>query len=256
MRKMQNRRQRQISSAVRKTALKASRPRRSGGFAVTLKERPESLTTVVFDAIRRAIIDQTIPPGSPVTEDQLAAQLSVSKTPVREALKILREIGLVEDLGRRGGRVVPRSRRAMQEASEAREAIEGLLAEKAALRGTPEQKQAIIDAARMSLERAKTGDDRGFEEWNQRFHRSITAAADNGRLSKMLDDTIALITALRLRDLAAEGDLVEFATHHQAIAKEIARGDAEAAGRSARKHVARSREYHLGFFDKKGQDGD
>ena len=71
-----------------------------------LEVRPDSLTDAVYEAIRRGIIDRRLAPGSPVTEAALAEQLGVSKTPVREALLRLKDIGVIEPNGKRGGRVV------------------------------------------------------------------------------------------------------------------------------------------------------
>src|SRR5207249_1759968 len=64
-----------------------------------LEVRPDSLTDAVYEAIRRGIIDRRLAPGSPVTEAALAEQLGVSKTPVREALLRLKDIGVIEPNG-------------------------------------------------------------------------------------------------------------------------------------------------------------
>src|SRR2546427_502394 len=71
-----------------------------------LTEKPESLTQIVYQALRDAIISKRLPPGERVSEASLARQLRVSKTPVREALLRLHAIGLVEADGGRGGRIV------------------------------------------------------------------------------------------------------------------------------------------------------
>ena len=75
-------------------------------MSLELPTRPESLSDVVYETIRDAIVHRTIPPGARVTETGLAKQLDVSKTPVREALLKLREIGLIEPHGACGGRGV------------------------------------------------------------------------------------------------------------------------------------------------------
>src|SRR3954464_1071179 len=101
---------------------------------LTLGVRPDSLTDAVYEAIRRGIIDRRLPPGGPVTEAALAAQLGVSKTPVREALLRLKDAGVIEPNGRRGGRVVQRSEAAIRRAYEVREALESYAAGRAAER--------------------------------------------------------------------------------------------------------------------------
>jgi DNA-binding GntR family transcriptional regulator len=72
-----------------------------------LTEKPESLTQLVYQALRDAIISKRLPPGERVSEASLARQLRVSKTPVREALLRLHAIGLVEADGGRGGAHCP-----------------------------------------------------------------------------------------------------------------------------------------------------
>jgi DNA-binding GntR family transcriptional regulator len=77
---------------------------------LTLK-RPESLTDAVYQAIREAIVNCTLEPGSRATEEGFPSAFGSSKTPVREALLKLREIGLLEPDGPRGFRVVRSSER-------------------------------------------------------------------------------------------------------------------------------------------------
>ncbi|HEY1347140.1 MAG TPA: GntR family transcriptional regulator, partial [Streptosporangiaceae bacterium] len=71
-----------------------------------LTDKPESLTQIVYQTLRDAIISKRLLPGERVSEASLARQLRVSKTPVREALLRLQAIGLVEADGARGGRIV------------------------------------------------------------------------------------------------------------------------------------------------------
>ena len=79
-----------------------------------IEARPESLADMVYDAIRRLVMDKTLPPGSRVSENALAERLGVSKTPVREAMLRLRQIGVIQSDGVRGGRVARPSRTAIR----------------------------------------------------------------------------------------------------------------------------------------------
>ena len=112
----------------------------------------------VFESIQSAIKDKSLPPGRRVTEADLAAQLNVSKTPVREAFIKLRQIGLLEPDGRRAWRVIQLSRPTIDDACEVREALEVSAARAAAERATAEQREAISEAAERSLEAAGAGD--------------------------------------------------------------------------------------------------
>lgn len=215
--------------------------------------RPQLLADKVYETIRQAIIDGVIEPGERVTENSLAERLSVSKTPVREAMLELRRVGLIVDWGRRGGQVIMPSREAFQEVSEAREAIEVLISANAALRTTQAEKKAIRDAAEASLKIAQKGDVDGFHEANVRFHALIARGAKNARLSSMLSDLFDLSSLLRLRDLPPIHDLVKYAQDHVVIAELIAKGDARGAADAAREHVLYTRRENLEAFDRRRQ---
>ena len=110
-----------------------------------LTEKPESLTQLVYQALRDAIISKRLPPGERVSEASLARQLRVSKTPVREALLRLHAIGLVEADGGRGGRIVRPSAELIQHTYEVRGALESLAARLAVERATPAQRSQLLE---------------------------------------------------------------------------------------------------------------
>ena len=116
-----------------------------------LAARPDTLTHVVLEAIRSAIVNQELPAGARVTEAGLARQLNVSKTPVREALLQLREIGLIEADERRGGRILSPSRSTISDAYEVREALEVFAAGAAATRSDDRSIRRIYRTADRSL---------------------------------------------------------------------------------------------------------
>jgi DNA-binding GntR family transcriptional regulator len=206
-------------------------------MSLALPTRPESLSDVVYETIRDAIVQRTIPPGARVTETGLAKELSVSKTPVREALLKLREIGLIEPNGARGGRVVLPSPVAIRNAYEARLALETFAAQTAARRGSAEDKAHIETIARTCLEHAEAGDLDGFKAYDGQFHAAIVRATDNPRLVSMVTDTVALVTALRRRDVPRAQISIECARAHVGIAAAITAGDDDAAASRMAEHL-------------------
>jgi GntR family transcriptional regulator, rspAB operon transcriptional repressor len=216
---------------------------------LVLGHKPESLTDVVYETIREAIINRVIPPGSRLTEAALAEQLNVSKTPVREALLKLRQIGLVEPNGRRGGRVTLPSRGSIQHAYEARRGLESFAAEIVAERGGEADIKLIRDAASRCLAAAQAGDFTGFRHWDMQFHERIGEATGNPRLHPLLSDSFAVVMALRRRDVPRAGGSVACARAHVKIAKAIARRDPEAAGKAMREHVRQVEGYVLASLD-------
>ncbi len=207
--------------------------------------RASNLVDLVFDEVRAAILDKSLPPGLRVTEAGLAKHLNVSKTPVREALLRLRQIGLIEDDGRRGGRVIAPSRSAIEQAFEIREALEAFTARAAAERATDAERRAIASAAAESLRGAEAGDRNVFSHWDSVFHERIAKTTANPRLMHLLDDACALIATLRTRDLPHAGASVECAKGHVAAADAIQAGDAAAAAAEMRAHLLRVKDYVL-----------
>jgi GntR family transcriptional regulator, rspAB operon transcriptional repressor len=207
------------------------------GMSLELPTRPESLSDVVYETIRDAIVNRTIAPGARVTETGLAKQLNVSKTPVREALLKLREIGLIEPHGARGGRVALPSPIAIRNAYEARLALETFAAQTAARRGSAEEKAQIEAIALTCLERAQAGDLDGFKAHDSEFHEAVVRATDNPRLVSMVADTVALVTALRRRDVPRAQISIECAEAHVGIAAAITAGDDDAAAARMAEHL-------------------
>jgi DNA-binding GntR family transcriptional regulator len=201
-----------------------------------LPPRAGNLTEVVFEAIRDGIVDKMLTPGSRISEANVASQLNVSKTPVREALLRLRYIGLVEPT-ERGLRVVRPSVRAIRDAYESRAGIERTAAQYAAYRATTEEHERILLLARTSLAYAQASDGPRFRQYDHEFHEAIACSARNAVLERAVKDSLVLTSALRERDVPASGDSVTCAQEHIRVAQAIRAGDAEAAAREVADHV-------------------
>lgn len=199
-------------------------------------ERPRSLGTVAYDAIREAITSKTLPPGRRLTEVELAEQLNVSKTPVREALLRLRQVGLIEPDGQRGVRVITASADRIRYAIEVREALEAFTARSAAEGASEAQRAAVLDAARASAKAAADGRFDDFRRWDHDFHGAIAAVVGNPRIESILDDVHALVAALLERDLPHVETGVD-AHAHLTIAEAIVQGRPDAAAAAMREHL-------------------
>jgi DNA-binding GntR family transcriptional regulator len=201
-----------------------------------LPARPENLTSMVFEAIRDSIVNATLAPGSRISEASVAAQLNVSKTPVREALLRLRHIGLVEAT-QSGLRVVRPSVKAIRDAYEFRAGIEGVAGRYAANRASTEEHERILLLARASLEHAKERDGEGFRRYDREFHQAIAAATRNVILLQSIEDSLVLTSALRERDVTPSGDSVSCAQEHVAVAEAIRAGNPDVASRALTEHI-------------------
>jgi DNA-binding GntR family transcriptional regulator len=206
---------------------------------------PTSLGEIVFARVRDAIIDKSLPPGARIAEWAIAEQLGVSRTPVRETLWRLRQMGLVEAVGRKGYQVAHPSRTAIEQAYEVHEALQVLAAGVAAQRATDAELVAIRDAARASLEGARQGDMAGFLQRDDEFHERITQAARNPRLKLVIDDTAALVLTLRARDFLYQKASIECGRAHVAIGDAMLRRDRAEAESQMRRHIQQVRDYVL-----------
>jgi DNA-binding GntR family transcriptional regulator len=202
-----------------------------------LAPRAENLTEVVFAAIRDGIVNQVLTPGARISEANVASQLNVSKTPVREALLRLRHIGLVEPT-ERGLRVIRPSVKAIRDAYEFRAGIERTAAQYAAHRATTGEHEHILLLARTSLKCAQAGDGAGFRRYDHEFHEAIACCARNAVLEQAVKDSLVLTSALRERDVPASGgDSVTCAQEHVHVAQAIRVGDAGTAAREVAEHI-------------------
>jgi len=208
-------------------------------------ERPDNLTDLVFAAIRRRLVEASLPPGSSVSEAMLSKDLQVSKTPVREALLQLRHIGLVESTGR-GLRVVVPTARVIRDAFEMRAALEAAAARYAAERATREQKAELVELAQASVEVAE--DFEAFREADTTFHLAIAAAADNVMLHKAVEDAVVLTQVLRQRDVHLERDFGPDGKEHVRIARALKSGDGATAADRLSGHILRIMEQPLLAF--------
>jgi GntR family transcriptional regulator, rspAB operon transcriptional repressor len=197
-------------------------------------EKPESLTEIVYQVLRDAIISKRLPPGERVSEAGLAQQLQVSKTPVREALLRLQAIGLIEA---EGGRVVRPSADSVRHTYEVRGALETLAASLAAGRATQAQRSRLLELATASLAAARDQDAEGFRDHDEAFHDLLAAASSNPYLTRLIGNAYTLTGALRQRDVPSTGDSVDCAEGHVRIAEAVARGDSAAAAAAAAAHV-------------------
>jgi DNA-binding GntR family transcriptional regulator len=215
-------------------------PAPSAPATLQLLARPESLSDTVYAAIREAIVRKQLAPGERVTETGVAARLQVSKTPVREALLRLQEVGLVEPDGVRGLRVVQPDAVALDHAGELLEVLGGHLAEQLAADASPELAGRLQQLARDSLAAAEAGDADAFRALDAAFHRAL--AVRNPRMAKVVADAVDLVRVLRERDFPSAAAMLAGGHAHVEIADAIAAGDARRAGEGMRDHLRSVRE--------------
>ena len=204
---------------------------------VGLSDRPAAIADIVYERLREAIIDKTLPPGEPLAESKLAKDLNVSKTPVRESLLRLHEQHLLEPDGVRGLRVPLPSRVAIIDAYEVRIAHEVATARLAADRMTAETSASIQKVAAATLASAEGVYGGDFRALDRRFHELIADASGNQLLAEHVRNSLALTGVLRARDAPVAGDSKSCAREHVGVADSLARGKGEKSARQIESHI-------------------
>ncbi|ABD57050.1 GntR family transcriptional regulator [Jannaschia sp. CCS1] len=185
------------------------------------------LRVQVADRLRNEILSGRMRPGSGLVETALAEQMNVSRAPIREAIQILENDGLVETIAYKGKRVKPLTAREVAETYSLREVFEVM-----AVRRVLENK-APVDVLRTHCDAMKAAADAddfaALVAADEAFHQALIRLADHDLLLvswKNLYLRIHQIMALRNRD---ERNLHEVAGNHPPIVEAIAAGDADLA---------------------------
>jgi phosphonate utilization transcriptional regulator len=203
--------------------------------------RSRSLVTAVQQAIEREILSGKIDPGAKLAEAALADRLGVSRGPVREALRMLEQAGLVRQEKNRGTYVRDLALAEALEIFDLRAMLEESVGRALATRATPELLKALraqVEALELAA-REKRFDD--YHTLNLEFHDALVRALGNARLVEVYRALTNELSLFRRRNLEQARQLAGSAAEHRGIVKAIASGDAEEAGKAMRAHVESSR---------------
>ena len=197
-----------------------------------------SVVDQVYTAIRERITSGSLARGARVHQEDLAEELGVSRTPVREALRRLAAEGLVEMRTNRGARVADIDQGGMRGAYDARLVVEPGAARLAAGRRLPEplaRMRAAVTAQRRSLRSVE----RSFEA-NREFHLALVAASGNEFLLQFLERLwVARIGGtIYERQVETQERMVLDVREHEQILEAIEAGDGRRAESLTRRHLA------------------
>lgn len=199
-----------------------------------------SLRDRAYDDIREAILTGALQPGERIKERDVAAQMGISTTPVKEALRRLEQEGLVVSQPRRGAVVGPLVLTAPAEILEIRARLESIGARLAAEKMPPERKRALA-AELDDLETLyRSSEDRELvADATNAFHHSIRDGAGNVFLERFLDTLAPFDRTIRLRSTLDADEAGLDADEHRAMVDAIVAGDGAAAERVMYEHIHR-----------------
>jgi DNA-binding GntR family transcriptional regulator len=195
----------------------------------------------VAERLRARIYAHELAPGAWIDEQHLADEFGISRTPMREALKVLAAEGLVVLRPRRGCYVAELSESDLDEIFPVLALLEGRAAEEATRRLTSAD-FSRLEKIHADLEHhAAANDADRFFEANQAFHNALQELADNRWLSQLIDDTRKFLKLTRRDSLRLEGRLRQSLAEHRKILDAAKRRDPAAAALQMHNHILSGR---------------
>ncbi|MEG0923767.1 MAG: GntR family transcriptional regulator [Anaerovoracaceae bacterium] len=201
------------------------------------------LREIVYEELKMQILTGKVVPGTRMMEVELADDMGVSRTPVREAIRKLEKEGLVTIEPRKGAYASNISVKDMVDVLEVREDLEGLAASLAASRITKEQREELIRATQGYSDAVKANDTEKIIHYDEMFHKLIVTCSGNKTLIQFGETVQEL--ALRFRYLYYDdfSRYEKMPMEHKEIIDAIVSGDSESARVAADKHVKKLKEF-------------
>ena len=197
-----------------------------------------SLREAVYLTLRRAILTNVFEPGDRLMEMKLAAQLGVSRTPVREAIHLLEKESLVRQIPHKGVVVAGITKKQLRDVLEIRGMLEELAVQLACRRGTEEGFTKLQAAADNFAKAVKQEKDVTVQaEKDVAFHDVIYHMTDNERLIELVESIWQQIYRYRIERLKG-ANLESIVQEHQELVQALCARDEEAAVRMARLHIS------------------
>lgn len=205
-----------------------------------LNNRP--LYEDVAERLRAQIFAHELAPGSWLDEQSLAAQFGISRTPMREAIKVLASEGLVTMKLRRGAYVTEVDRGDLEQIFSILSLLEGQAAKETAAKATEAQLTQLDDIHHRLEKAAADRDTEQFFEVNVRFHDLIQEIAGNRWMNGVIGDLRKVLKLQRRDSLSSSGRLQNSLLEHRQILQAILKRDPVAAEMAMRNHLARGLE--------------
>ncbi len=195
------------------------------------------LRDVVFQTLREAILKGELKPGERLMELQLASKLGVSRTPIREAIRMLEQEGLAVTVPRKGAEVAKMTEKNMEDVLQIREALDDLAVQTACDKMT-EQQLVELTLAKKNFENAiQAGNLKKIVEFDVEFHDIIYEATDNPKLVAMLNNLREQIYRYRVEYLKEKENYPRLIKEHEAILNALKMKDREKAVDYMRCHI-------------------
>lgn len=198
-----------------------------------------SLRNKVFKYIKSNIISGTYQPGDTLLESKLAEDLGVSRTPIREAIRLLELEGLVEVTAKKGAVVLGISQKDVEDIYAIRQMVEGLAAKWAAERMTSAELRELQKTFELMEFYAQKQDLEEVADLDNKFHQLIYEASGSRILYLTLRNLHQYAQLARMKSLSVRNRLPQTIAEHRAILEAFGAKDPAAAEKALSEHVSR-----------------
>lgn len=203
------------------------------------------LRDVVFENLRTAILDGNLKAGQRLMEVQLAEQLGVSRTPIREAIRKLELEGLVVMLPRKGAYVANMSFKDLIDVLEIRATLEGLAASLAAERRSDDDVVELEKLAKEFETCVREADVEGVLKKDVDFHEKIFLMANNKKLYQLITSLWEQVHRFRVTYVSNYDASLSLVDEHNRILEAIKAGDTELAKKYATEHIELAEQFFM-----------
>jgi|UniRef100_UPI003FED52F4 transcriptional regulator, gntR family len=195
------------------------------------------LRDVVFNTLREAILKGELQPGERLMELQLASKLGVSRTPIREAIRMLEQEGLAVTVPRKGAEVAKMTEKDMEDVLQVREALDELAASIACELMTKEELEELRGAMREFELSTKTKEIKRIAQADVDFHDIIYRSTDNPKLVSLLNNLREQMYRYRVEYLKDEKNYPILMSEHSEIVEGLQNKDKARVTAAMHKHV-------------------
>lgn len=216
-----------------------SRRRRPADGFEDYRNHP-SLVERIAEDLTAAIADGRLRPGDRVIEAELCQRMGVSRSPLREAFRILENQRFLVREPRRGMRVASFTIEEAEEIYRIRAALESLAAFLAVKRGDPAVLAELRRLHRGMVAAGEGRDDHAYRRLNRRFHQVLTEASGSPRLVGLVGTLFAQVNRYRFKVFSVRGKTEESIRNHAELIAFFERGDPEGAERSRREAILKN----------------
>ena len=214
----------------------------------------QPLREVVCETLRDAVRRGVLKPGERLMEIQLAEELGVSRTPVREAIRKLEMEGYVIMMPRRGTYIADLSIRDINEVFEIRTSLESLASGLAAERITEDELEKLQRLLVQIGTHIKSGDMESIVRTDTEFHDLLYQTSRNTRLVGIISNLREQLTRFRTTSMSFPGRLKATLEEHRKIVEAIAQGDEKAARKAAEYHMEKAEQTLLASMKAKDKN--